>query len=343
MKKDSPESAADEILPTLAGRHAFLCFVSDTGETAPRKDAKPAKKSKTKPVTKSEDLSTSAFLISLLQQGFSRLFRDGEIIELQKPEDYPFDDFNEHVRADRPAERLTPTYVSGLSIRSRTVFARVMRPIVETTDGARLKFSDRYICKYDGTRIRGAGAARCLASTRPSARARRVRVLATRSASITAWSFRIRWSRSRTVRSSRSRVRSTRGRRRSLLQYRQAANIDDDECPSPTLPEYQQKCIIYGDEGWRGIKGFFKWLETKKYKLHVRVFLAKYRGYTTCPDCERPTAPAGGARRKDRRRDRCPRSSRCRSADAHEFFEELNSARSEQRSPKSCCSRSAGG
>ena len=35
--------------------------------------------------------------------------------------------------------------------------------------------------------------------------------------------------------------------------------------------------------------GFFDWLETKKYKLHVRVFLSKYRGYTLCPAC-------GGAR-----------------------------------------------
>src|SRR5205085_12017150 len=34
------------------------------------------------------------------------------------------------------------------------------------------------------------------------------------------------------------------------------------------------------------LKGFFQWLETKKYKLHVRVFLAKYRGYTKCPECD---------------------------------------------------------
>jgi excinuclease ABC subunit A len=38
--------------------------------------------------------------------------------------------------------------------------------------------------------------------------------------------------------------------------------------------------------GWRGVRGFFKWLETKKYKLHVRVFMAKYRGYTLCPECK---------------------------------------------------------
>jgi excinuclease ABC subunit A len=35
-----------------------------------------------------------------------------------------------------------------------------------------------------------------------------------------------------------------------------------------------------------GIRDFFAYLETKKYKLHVRVFLSRYRGYTICPDCQ---------------------------------------------------------
>jgi excinuclease ABC subunit A len=33
------------------------------------------------------------------------------------------------------------------------------------------------------------------------------------------------------------------------------------------------------------VKGFFRWLERKKYKVHVRVFLSRYRGYLTCPEC----------------------------------------------------------
>ena len=35
-----------------------------------------------------------------------------------------------------------------------------------------------------------------------------------------------------------------------------------------------------------GVRDFFNYLETKKYKLHVRVFLSRYRGYTVCPDCK---------------------------------------------------------
>ncbi len=37
--------------------------------------------------------------------------------------------------------------------------------------------------------------------------------------------------------------------------------------------------------GYEGVRGFFRWLERKKYKVHVRVFLSRYRGYLTCPDC----------------------------------------------------------
>jgi excinuclease ABC subunit A len=45
-----------------------------------------------------------------------------------------------------------------------------------------------------------------------------------------------------------------------------------------------------------GIRGFFRWLERKKYKVHVRVFLSRYRGYLLCPDC-------GGARLRREARD----------------------------------------
>src|SRR5437764_8965691 len=63
-------------------------------------------------------------------------------------------------------------------------------------------------------------------------------------------------------------------------------------------------------------------METKKYKLHVRVFLAKYRGYTKCPDC-------GGQRLRQAARDvkigmrSLPEIVEMSIADAHTFFETL--------------------
>ena len=51
------------------------------------------------------------------------------------------------------------------------------------------------------------------------------------------------------------------------------------------LTEAQQTLIYEGHGGFPGIRGFFAELDGKKYKLHVRVFLSKFRGYATCPDC----------------------------------------------------------
>ncbi len=41
-----------------------------------------------------------------------------------------------------------------------------------------------------------------------------------------------------------------------------------------------------GRRAWVGLNGFFDYLERKKYKLHVRVFLSRYRGYALCPECQ---------------------------------------------------------
>ncbi len=55
------------------------------------------------------------------------------------------------------------------------------------------------------------------------------------------------------------------------------------------LTDAQQQFIYEGSRSargsWPGVRGFFAELDRKKYKLHVRVFLSKYRGYATCPDC----------------------------------------------------------
>jgi excinuclease ABC subunit A len=66
--------------------------------------------------------------------------------------------------------------------------------------------------------------------------------------------------------------------------------------PWAELSAEQRAWVIEGegewDDGvWFGAKRFFKWLESKSYRMHIRVLLSKYRAYTPCPDC-------GGARLK---------------------------------------------
>jgi excinuclease ABC subunit A len=57
------------------------------------------------------------------------------------------------------------------------------------------------------------------------------------------------------------------------------------DVPWNKLTDEQKAFVIEGGGNFDGIRGFFEWLETKKYKVHVRVMLAKYRGYYPCPDC----------------------------------------------------------
>ncbi|MCD6319365.1 MAG: excinuclease ABC subunit UvrA [Candidatus Desulfofervidaceae bacterium] len=69
-----------------------------------------------------------------------------------------------------------------------------------------------------------------------------------------------------------------------LMEFCRRQGIPVD-VPFSQLPPASQRLIIDGDEDFYGIKGFFHWLESKSYKMHVRVFLSRYRGYFTCPTC----------------------------------------------------------
>jgi excinuclease ABC subunit A len=69
-----------------------------------------------------------------------------------------------------------------------------------------------------------------------------------------------------------------------MIRAAKAAGVPTD-IPWYDLTPEQQSFIQEGGPGFPGIRGFFAALEHKKYKLHVRVFLSKYRGYATCPDC----------------------------------------------------------
>ena len=63
--------------------------------------------------------------------------------------------------------------------------------------------------------------------------------------------------------------------------------------PYRDLSENEKKWVIEGEPGWSGkwtrqwygVKHFFEWLESKAYKMHVRVLLSRYRNYQECPDC----------------------------------------------------------
>jgi excinuclease ABC subunit A len=69
--------------------------------------------------------------------------------------------------------------------------------------------------------------------------------------------------------------------------------------PFEELPKADQDFVINGEkrggeytdddyenDRWYGVRGFFRWLESKTYKMHVRVLLSRYRAYVKCPSCD---------------------------------------------------------
>ena len=78
-----------------------------------------------------------------------------------------------------------------------------------------------------------------------------------------------------------------------LVKYAGDAGVPRDTAWSQLTPEHKQ-WVIDGDPNWKGnwqkqwygIKRFFEYLESKAYKMHIRVLLSKYRSYTPCPTCD---------------------------------------------------------
>ncbi|WP_127806869.1 excinuclease ABC subunit UvrA [Hydrogenophaga sp. NH-16] len=84
-----------------------------------------------------------------------------------------------------------------------------------------------------------------------------------------------------------------------LMRHAEASGIPRDTPWNKLTPEQKQWVIggtpSYKDgqwgKQWYGVARFFEYLESKAYKMHIRVLLSKYRSYTECPSC-------GGARLK---------------------------------------------
>ena len=92
------------------------------------------------------------------------------------------------------------------------------------------------------------------------------------------------------------------------------------------LTAEQQAFVLDGKGAFPGVHGFFALLERKKYKLHVRVMLSKYRGYALCPECKGQRLRAEA--RAVRIGDGCDERNICEAAaltiaQAGEFFSKL--------------------
>ncbi|HET6416036.1 MAG TPA: excinuclease ABC subunit UvrA [Polyangiales bacterium] len=84
--------------------------------------------------------------------------------------------------------------------------------------------------------------------------------------------------------------KATTWERRELKKSAKKAGIPLDK-PLRDWSPAELAWLIDGDDvgypkGWWGIRSWFKWMESRAYKMHVRVFLSRYRKYETCRDCQ---------------------------------------------------------
>ncbi len=320
VRRDSPESAADEILTQLTeGSRFFLLFPAKSGlnvsearpsgtaateisaKTRRNGDAQTRgqNKSPRRRVSPSQRQFITAHLMSLMQRGFTRLFVDGQQIDLTSPDDYQREDFeNVFVLVDRLVARsdVRQRLVDSLETCFREGHGQAMievslpspdvsgaKPLPEG-EGRTLRFSEGFECKYDGT-VYAIPEPRLFSFNNPYGACPTCQGfgntigldldlvipnpgLSLSEGAIEPWTKpQYEWAQAEL--------------KRFCKSERIPMNVAFNQLTRP-----QQRQVINGKNGWSGVRGFFDWLDTKKYKLHVRVFLSKYRGYTRCPDCD---------------------------------------------------------
>jgi len=308
--RDSPESVAEEVFAKLAdGTRFYVLFPAKAGLAErsfngngdqPKEGAGNKRRDKAASLRRSSSASArqtiTAHIMSLMQRGFTRLFHEGNVIELASPDDYTREDFeNVFVLVDRLTARsdMHQRLVDSLEICFQEGHGTAVIETVEP-EPRRFRFSDRFECKYDGT-VYAAPEPRLFSFNNPYG------------ACPTCQGF------GNTIGLDLDLVIPNPGlslkegaiepftrpqHEWAMDELRQFCKSEKISMTVPfnQLSRTEQRAIVNGKGDWSGVRGFFDWLETKKYKLHVRVFLSKYRGYTLCPDC-------GGGRLRQEARD----------------------------------------
>jgi excinuclease ABC subunit A len=242
--------------------------------------------------------SLGAALATLKQQGFLRVYIEGELRRT--------DDTVKLGEVAPPLLRVVQDRVI-VSAKNRTRLAEAIESalrhglgqmqIFETDDTPELRFASTWVCPYDGTEFREPSPALfsfnnprgACPACRGFGRTIEIdyeRALPDRRVSI----------KNGVVKPWQSGI-SLQCQKDLLKQCaREGIPVNQPFCD---LEPWMQKFVIEGDpkragrtpdeleddDLWYGVKGYFQWLETKTYKMHVRVFLSRYRAYKPCPTC----------------------------------------------------------
>jgi excinuclease ABC subunit A len=290
VRRDSPDEIATRVLSLGAGRRFYIMYplriAQPQGATG---GARRVPKKKT-PAPPAELLKQ--VLGDIQKRGFNRLYQDGRVHEFSSPETLLDVDFSKpvYVLVDRltvnPESRSRLT--DSIEICYREGGGEAILEFIADSAGnraERLTFNERFECKNDGT-LYQEPEPRLFSFNNPYGACPRCQgfgntidfdlnlVVPDSSKSLDEGAIEP-W---------------TKPRYRALLQdvkkWARGRGIPLN-VPWRQLTPEQRRLVLEGDpeNDFEGVKGFFNWLERKKYKLHVRVFLSRYRGYATCPEC----------------------------------------------------------
>jgi len=297
VKKDTVDEVVDRLLALGDGTRLNVFFPIQTH--VPAAEEKGLKKSRAKKKPAESNLPSDAIkarLFDLRKRGFNRLFQNGQVFEFSTPESLLDVNFSE------PVFGLVDRLVVSADQRSRIVDAveigyreagEVIFEIAprdgdgEAPHPQQLRFSQRFECKNDGSRYEEPEP-RLFSFNNPYGACPRCQgfgntidfdldlVIPDKGKTLNEGAIEP-WTKPK------YRTLFT-----ELKRFARQAGIPLD-VPWYELDTEQQKLVIDGnsdgDGGFGGVRGFFKHLERKKYKLHVRVFLSRYRGYSLCSAC----------------------------------------------------------
>ena len=288
VRRDNPEAIANKVLSLAPGRRFYVLYELRIAQPAQPTGARRGKK---KPPPPSPEILRNA-LSDIQKRGFNRLYQNGRLHEFSSPETLLDVDFTRpvYVVVDRLA--VSPDsrarLVDSIEICYREAGGEAILEFVGDTAGnaaERLVFNERFECKNDGT-LYQEPEPRLFSFNNPYGACPRCQgfgntidfdlnlVVPDASKSVDEGAIEP-W---------------TKPRYKALLQEMKKW-ARSQEIPTNVawrhLTTEQRKLILEGDpeNDFAGVKGFFTWLERKKYKLHVRVFLSRYRGYAMCPEC----------------------------------------------------------
>jgi len=287
VKKDTVDEVADAILALGEGTRIQVLFPLQTGPARPAQPEAKARGRKKKTEETPKDDLLKARLFELRKRGFGRLYQNSQVFEFSTPESLLDVNFSE------PVFVLVDRISVSADARSRIVdavescYREAGETVVETAlaegEPTSLRFAQRFECKRCHLRF-DEPEPRLFSFNSPYGACPRCQgfgntidfdmdlVIPDKSRSLAEGAIEP-W---------------TKPRYRPLLsdlkRFARTHNIPLD-VPWQELPFDDQQLVIEGDGRFPGIKGFFAYLERKKYKLHVRVFLSRYRGYATCSTC----------------------------------------------------------